>query len=284
MSATDLEAFEPYLRRWRLEPDGAAFLSYTRSRLLPVRLTGAGSDAGSAAILKLPGSPEEKAGSRLMVWWDGDGAARVLAEEEATGVLLLERAEGSRSLIAMLDEGRDDETTRILAQAAARLHRPRPTPPPATLVPLERWFRQLWPAAERLGGVFHASAGAARDLLDHPQEPVVLHGDLHHENVLDFGERGWLAIDPKGLYGERGFEFVHHLFDRDVAVPPPEELVKRQLRVAAEEAGLDPARQRRWALAWAGLSAVWCMEDGLSPTAVIAVAEMMAGSEDTSSA
>lgn len=33
---------------------------------------------------------------------------------------------------------------------------------------------------------------------------VTLHGDLHHGNVLDFGASGWLAIDPKGLKGERG--------------------------------------------------------------------------------
>jgi aminoglycoside/hydroxyurea antibiotic resistance kinase len=37
----------------------------------------------------------------------------------------------------------------------------------------------------------------------------VLHGDLHHGNVLDFGLRGWLAIDPKGLLGERGFDFAN---------------------------------------------------------------------------
>lgn len=270
------ETFNPYLRRWDLRPDGEPFSSYTRSLLLPVRRLGPdGQD--EAAILKLPGSPEERAGSRLMAWWEGDGAARVLAWEEETGVLLLERAQGDRSLMAMLDQGRDEEATRVLARAAAALHRPRPKPLPDTLVPLERWFRQLWPAAEGLGGVFRHSARVARELLDAPQGSVVLHGDLHHENLLDFGpERGWLAIDPKGLVGERGFELVHHLFDRDVAIPPPEDLVHRQLQVAAEEAGLDPARQRRWALAWGGLSAVWCIEDGISPTAVIAVAEMMA--------
>ena len=32
------------------------------------------------------------------------------------------------------------------------------------------------------------SAAAARDLLATPRDVVVLHGDIHHDNILDFGE------------------------------------------------------------------------------------------------
>jgi streptomycin 6-kinase len=46
-------------------------------------------------------------------------------------------------------------------------------------------------------------AATARELLAKPSEVVVLHGDIHRGNVLDFGPRGWLASDPKGLVGER---------------------------------------------------------------------------------
>ena len=46
-------------------------------------------------------------------------------------------------------------------------------------------------------------AETAQALLADPRERSVLHGDLHHDNALDFGARGWRAIDPKGLIGER---------------------------------------------------------------------------------
>jgi streptomycin 6-kinase len=46
-------------------------------------------------------------------------------------------------------------------------------------------------------------AATARELLAKPSEVVILHGDIHRGNVLDFGPRGWLASDPKGLVGER---------------------------------------------------------------------------------
>jgi hypothetical protein len=56
------------------------------------------------------------------------------------------------------------------------------------------------------------------------RDVVVLHGDMHHENILKFSSRGWLAIDPKGLVGERGFDYANIFCkprqrDRDHARP-----------------------------------------------------------------
>jgi streptomycin 6-kinase len=146
------DIFAPWLARWGLTPDGAAFASLA-GRLLPVR------QAGAAAILKVSHASEEIAGGALMEWWGGDGAARVLAREG--DALLLERATGSRSLAEMARGGDDDAATRVLCAAGERLHARRPAPPPATLVPLETWFRQLWPTAEAQGGGPLAAGRAA---------------------------------------------------------------------------------------------------------------------------
>jgi Aminoglycoside/hydroxyurea antibiotic resistance kinase len=81
--------FETYISRWNLVPDGNPVV--TRSgRLLPVRR------CGELAMLKLVTEAEERSGALLMEWWDGDGAARVLARDD--NALLLERAEGIASL------------------------------------------------------------------------------------------------------------------------------------------------------------------------------------------
>jgi streptomycin 6-kinase len=58
----------------------------------------------------------------------------------------------------------------------------------------------------------------ADKLLDDPRDIVALHGDIHHGNILDFGERGWLAIDPKGLIGERGFDYANNFCNPDAAI------------------------------------------------------------------
>lgn len=268
--------FDAYLDRWNLVPDGEPIITHG-SRLLPVR------QAGAPAMLKLAAHADERLGGALMAWWDGEGAARVLARDAEA--LLLERAEGSTSLAEMARSGRDDEACRILCAVADRLHAPRPKPLP-DLLPLDPWFRELWPAAATQGGILARSAEAARTLLAEPREVVTLHGDLHHDNVLDFGPRGWLAIDPKHLIGERGFDYANIFTNPDLADPSrPVATVPgrfaRRLAVVTEAARFERQRLLRWILAWTGLSAVWYLGDD-DPNAAIdlAIAELAAAELD----
>ena len=224
-------------------------------------------------MLKVAFNQEEREGAALMHWWAGDGAARVLAWDD--GALLLERAMGERSLAAMTNAGEDDEAVRILCGAAARLHAPRARPPPQMLVSLPIWFRQLEPTARAQGGVLLASADAARILLAEPREPCVIHGDIHHDNVLDFGERGWLAIDPKGLFGERGFDHAN-LFCNPWPAAADAGRLRRRIAVVAQAAGLEPSRLLLWILAYAGLSAAWTIGDGGDPWRALRIAEIAA--------
>lgn len=259
--------FDAYLSRWDLAPDGAPLVTHS-SALLPVRR------GGVPLMLKVARSAEERAGAALMAWWDGDGAARVV--EHDGDALLMERALGHRSLAEMARGGGDDEASRILCAAAARLHAPRDAPPPSTLVPLDRWFRALEPAAAAHSGILARAAEAARELLDDPRDVVVLHGDLHHQNVLDFGARGWLTIDPKGLLGERGFDFANLFRNPDPRTATAPGRLARQADVVAAAAGLERGRLLRWVLAYAGLSAAWSLEDGDDPAPALAIAQIAA--------
>lgn len=262
-----LAALEARCRAWRLTPDGEPFASLA-GVLMPV------SFQGQPAMLKIAQGEEERRGAHLMVWWGGDGAARVLAHDG--DALLLDRAMGDRSLAAFAQGGRDDEASHILVAAAARLHAPRTASPPSTLVPLARWFAALEPAAEREGGIFRASASMARSLLAAPRDIVALHGDIHHRNVLDFGPRSWLAIDPKGLIGERGYDFANIFCNPDLEIAAaPGRLARQATRIAAA-AGLERRRLVQWVLAYAGLSAAWSLEDGDDPTVALTVAQLAA--------
>ncbi len=257
--------FDTFLRRWHLTPDGEPIVTHS-SRLLPVR-------SGEApAILKFTTEPEERSGADIMAWWDGEGAACVLAHEG--DALLMERATGERSLTEMAHSGRDDEATRILCAAAARLHEPRSRPLPSSVVPLQEWFRELEPAATRYGGILAQAAAMAATLLANQWDIVVLHGDIHHGNVLDFGPRGWLAIDPKGLLGERTFDFVNLLRnpDEETALVPGR--FAHQVTVVAKEAELDQVRLLQWTLAFTGLSAAWILGDRDFPRLDLAIANL----------
>ena len=255
-----------WLARWDLVPDGAA-IATPSSLLLPVR------HRGQPAMLKIAREEEERRGGRLMAWWDGDGAARVLAHDEPA--LLLERATGPRSLAAMVAAGADDEASRILCATAARLHAPRRGPPPE-LMPLSRWFEALSPAAGIHGGLLAQADAAARDLLAAPREVVPLHGDIHHGNVLDAGAGGWVAIDPKGLLGERTFDFVNILRNPDAAAALAAGRFGRQVDAVARAATLERRRLLLWTLAFTGLSASWHLADGEPAGLDLAVAGLAA--------
>ncbi|MFM0372003.1 aminoglycoside phosphotransferase family protein [Paraburkholderia aspalathi] len=261
--------FAEYLVKWDLLSDGEPIRTHS-SRLLPVR------QHGVAAMLKVAQEPEEKFGAQLMVWWDGDGAARVLAHD--ADALLLERAQSNHALADQArtgDDEADDHAIDILCAAAARLHAPRHKPLPE-LIGLPRWFESLWPAAQQYGGWLSDSAATAQALLAAPQDPVALHGDIHHGNVLDFGARGWLAIDPKGLYGERGFDYANIFSNPDEASALAPGRFERRVERVAHIAGLDRHRLLQWILAWSGLSAAWILETGETPDIDIDIGRMAA--------
>lgn len=258
-----------WLHRWRLIPDGEQFSS-TASVLTPVRLPD-----GSAAMLKVARADEEIRGGALLAAWNGVGAARVLRREGPA--LLLERAMGPGRLVDWAEGGRDDEATHVLCAAAAALHgasdavRSDPVTPP--LVPLRVWFRQLLAVGPDADDLHRRAADIAAELLDDPRDEVVLHGDVHHGNVLDFRERGWLAIDPKGLIGERAFDYCNLLCNpsHQHALAPGR--LERRFRIVTEAAGLDQHRFARWLTAWCGLSSVWFSIDG-DPALAASAAEI----------
>jgi streptomycin 6-kinase len=240
-----------WLRRWRLRPDGDPKTTAS-SILIPVQTR-----RGTPAMLKIAHSEEEERGVGLLSALDGHGAARVLRHDR--DAVLLERATGDRDLVSMVRDGDDDEATRIICDAGTRIHAASAAvfAAAAPLVDLRTWFRLLFEQADALGPLHRRGADLAGALLDDPREPVALHGDLHHGNVLDFGERGWLAIDPKGLVGEAGFDFANLLCNpsHDRALQPGR--LERQLGVVVEASGLERDRLVCWLAAWCALSSTW---------------------------
>lgn len=142
------------------------------------------------------------------------------------------------------------------------LHAPRTQPPPK-LVPLETWFAPLLSGHGRYSGITTVCAETARSLLAEWRQQVILHGDVHHGNVLDFEKRGWLAIDPKGLSGERAFDYANLFRNGDVGTTERTGArFVRRLDVVSEASGLERRRLLGWTMAFAALSSVWLRNDG----------------------
>jgi streptomycin 6-kinase len=246
------------LATWSLVPEGSLFETPS-SWLMPVRRD------GTAAMLKIfkPTSDERDA-TALLRYYDGEAAVRVLAEDD--GALLMERAEGGCSLGAMAISGADLEAAEILADTLLRLHAPRAEPIPCSLTPLERQFESLFRRTAEHALLARAAA-VARDLLANPHDSVPLHGDLHHGNVVDGGKRGWLAIDPKGVIGERTYETANLLRNPwpHAGLVHDTGRMRRLAYFYAERLSMDAGRILAFSLAHCGLGATWDIDDGLDP-------------------
>ncbi len=261
---------------WVLADDGEIFI-VGESLLQPVV------SEGRQAVLKVPLNNEERRGFRLLECWDGRAAVKVYRYD--SDALLMERAMGERSLKRMVLSGEEDEANRIICTVVAQLHA-NPCSILPDLVPLPVWFRSLEAAAGREGGFFERSYAVVRELLAAPGDPVArrhwmtpgdpvaLHGDIHYENILDAGPRGWLVIDPKGLAGERGFDYANIFCNPDLTVAGSPERLSRQVRLVAGLARIEVRRLLCWIIAWAALSASWMLEDGVDAVLPLTVGEI----------
>ncbi len=197
---------------------------------------------------------------------DGRGLVPLIDIEPEGHVYLMGRAMPGDELI---DHPDDDEASRILARTMAALWQ---APPPDHALPtVAGWGEGFRRMRERFDGgtgplPAELTGRAERmyaDLVATSAKDVVLHGDLHHYNVLRDGD-GWSAIDPKGVVGEPAFEvgamMRNRLPDLDDTDTARAHLLRR-LDIVAEETRLDADRLRKWTVAQALLSAWWVIED-----------------------
>jgi streptomycin 6-kinase len=194
--------------------------------------------------------------------WEGVGAVRLLEAEPDLGALLLERIEPGTMLAETTD---DDETVRVAASVLRQLWQPLPAE--HALNPLDAWLAAFGRNRDALrngaGGFPAALFERADDLRQHllasTSAPVALHGDLHHFNVLRSSRAEWLAIDPKGLAGDRCFDVCQFLKNPG---PVSADVNRRRIDIFCAELGLERRRVSQWCLVDAVLDACWTYEDG----------------------
>lgn len=105
-------------------------------------------------------------------------------------------------------------------------------------------------------------------LLDSMTEEVFLHGDLHHDNILQNGKT-WVAIDPKGVIGEPAFEIAAFDFMYISELANTKDLknvLSSRIALLAEKAKIDPQRINDWVFVRLILMATWLIEDHEDPS------------------
>ncbi|WP_408056742.1 aminoglycoside phosphotransferase family protein [Streptomyces huasconensis] len=243
-----------FVERWELTPDGEPMHGQAALVLPVVRAD------GTPAVVKFQVLDEETEGEPVALRvWGGDGAVRLLDHDPATGTMLLERLDEGRMLSTMADTR---EAVLVIAGLLARL-----TAGPAPegmrrlgdiaaqmVEDLPAALRAIPDPAER--AIVERCGGAVREVMGEPGDRM-LHWDLHFENVLAAEREPWLAIDPKPLAGDPGFDLWPVLDNRF----EPDEVLWR-FDALTEVMGLDRERARAWTLGRVLQNALWETEDG----------------------
>jgi streptomycin 6-kinase len=266
------------MQHWGLSLGAPLIAGETSAFVAPGSLTD-----GRPIVLKLtdPGPALQREAAAL-AHFAGRGAARLLDADLTRGALLLERVLPGEALTSVAD---DDAAMAIALDIMRRLHRPPPVQHPFPSV--SDWAADLaWLRERYRGGIGPLAAdlvaraeGIFAELLPTQTNAVVLHGDLHHANILSSARDGWLAIDPKGVIGEAAYEagallrnpaslFAQH----DAA-----RVLQRRCALLAEGLGVERQRIHDWGLAQALLAAVWGLQDsGVLWQPGVACAELLA--------
>jgi streptomycin 6-kinase len=224
---------------------------------------------GTTVVLKVcpPTGDEFRPQAAALRLFAGRGMVQLLDADPDHQILLLERLLPGK----LLTDVEDDEQATSLAAAVMRQM--------GEVVPGNYPFPTVYDWGKgflRLRRHYHGECGPfPRALLEEAETlfaelsgsmatPVLLHGDLHHDNILAAHRQPWLAIDPKGLVGEPAYEtgaLLRNPLPQLLQHPEPGRILARRVDQLAEELGLEHARIRGWGLAQAVLSMWWSVED-----------------------
>lgn len=244
-----------FLDHWDLRRDGAPMHGVSALILPVVRRTD-----DVPAVLKLQLLDEESEGEPVALRaWDGDGAVRLLDHDPTTGTMLLERLDPTRMLSHV-----PDPREAVLAIAHLLSH--------LTSFPAPAGMRRLadiagamleqtpWALTQiadpEARGLVADCAAALREVVTEPGDRL-LHWDLHYDNVLASDRSPWLAIDPKPLAGDPGFDLLPAIDNRF----DPDE-VHWRFDAMTDVLGLDRPRARAWTLGRVLQNCLWEIEDG----------------------
>ncbi len=256
------DLIQEYQKKWSITVSEPFTLSY--NYVAPAKRAD-----GAQAVLKIgfPSDNEFLSEIEALREFNGQGIIKLLEFDREKGIILLERVLPGRPLSTLEN---DEEATRIAAGVAKKLWKP--ASKSNLLTPLERWYKGF----ERYRARFTThSAPLPEDIvsrgerlfsqmLETTQEPMLIHGDFHHLNILSSERDGWLAIDPKGVIGDPAYDtavFLYNPIPMLFKKEPILNIVKKRIDIFSRELGIEKKRIISWGIAQSVLSAIWSVED-----------------------
>lgn len=203
--------------------------------------------------------------------YQGNGCVQLLAYDMSSHALLIECARPGHSL-ARLFPDHDDKAVEHAVTVMQQLHKADVTTD-VYFPRIEEWLQDLEHDYPTTLESYHINKARilARHLNATQANPVLLHGDLHHDNILAQGHH-WLAIDPKGVIGEPAYEagaFVRNPLPNLLQHNNAQAIMYRRLTIFSQLLGINQQRLCQWSYVQAVLSCCWAYQDGSLDTKMV---------------
>ena len=199
--------------------------------------------------------------------YDGSRSARLMDADRALGAILMQHLKPG-TILRQLKDNRQE--TEIAASIISELTVPVPSTHqlPSFSGWVERAFRltrTTWDLEERMPrDLLDRAEQAFTEILQSSNGDVILHGDLHHENILLDEQGGWTAIDPKGVTGPHCLETGRYLLNflpENLTMTDREKMVRERVAIFSAELGYSVACIAACGLVDSVLGHCWSFEE-----------------------
>lgn len=189
--------------------------------------------------------------------WNGSGAVRLLEHDDDHHALLIE----SCSPGGHLAKQEPKYALGVMINLLPQLWKRASGPFESLATQVDRWLNELPQNYSRARKPFESilldeAIEVLTSLAVSQGEQVLIHQDLHGNNVLNAERATWLVIDPKPLIGEREFALAPIIRSREFG--HGKEHVIGRLDRLSYELGLNRERARGWAL---GQTIAWAFDN-----------------------
>lgn len=248
--------------RWNLtlgQPLAGLSINYLINAALP---------NGESVILKM-GVPHREIETEIesLRIWQGRGIVKCVDADLQLSAMLLEKIAPGYMLTTLRDNKKETEIAAGIMQQLAIA-----APSKHNLPYFAEWVERAFARYRNTYGnegpmprdLIEACEQAFKEIEETKQQDVLLHGDLHHENILFDERRGWLAIDPKGAIGDPCLEvgrYLHNQLPNEMPLLEKRRIIEERVGIFSAELSENKTRVLRCALIDHVLSLCWSTED-----------------------
>lgn len=207
------------------------------------------------------------------------GTVRVLFSDAGKKVFAMQELEPGTTLGNYYGLDHDDDATRIIASLIIDLQKDQKYANCSSFRDICSFQEQLHILKGRIDDCLYDKViSLYLELVGSTEKNCLLHGDLHHDNILKNGE-DWVVIDPHARTGDPAYEVGSMIYN------PPwfsercidyQKVISRRIDILSEMLPFDRERIIAWCFCKTILSVAWSVEDhGHVPENMVKIARII---------